>query len=89
MIEQIIEAIKKSDIALIGHIRVDDTGPEEDYFYAEFYYQIDDRIDRMDKDVEDSILSILGEDYGVNVNRLDEYANGYAYYCVTIDKILE
>jgi len=88
MIEKIIEAIKQSDIALIGHFRVDNSCSEEDYFYSEFYYQIDDRIDRTDKEVEDSIKAILGEDYGVVVNRLDTYLNGYGYYCVTIDKML-
>lgn len=93
-----IDAIKKSDKALDGNITVDteiiNTKDDYDYdvkeedlgIYFEYKYQIDDRIERMDEDVVDSMKKILGEEYGVSIDRLDAYPNGYAYYSITIDK---
>ena len=84
--EFFIEAIKKSEKALFGVISLDDSFVDEDGLYFRFSYQIDDRIDRMDDDVKQSIQYIIGEDYGVIVSRVDAYPNGYASYRVTIDK---
>lgn len=87
-IEFFIDAIKKSDEAIYGEIEVDseEIDKSEDYFYFEFNYQIDDRIERMDKDVIASMKKILGEDYGVSINRLDAFPNGYASYSIKIDR---
>ena len=83
-----IEAIKKSEPSLYGDISLDDNDwwIDDGGLYFEFYYKIDDRIDRMDSEVEVSIQNILGDEYGVSVNRIDAYPNGYAYYSVVIDK---
>lgn len=92
------DAIKKSDEALDGEIeiKVETIETKEDYdfdiseeelgIYFEYRYQIDDRIERMDKDVVAKMKKILGPDYGVSISRLDAYSNGYAYYSITIDK---
>jgi len=92
------DAIKKSDKALIGKIEIDTESIEtkEDYdypisedelgIYFRYKYSIDDRIERMDNDVVKSIKKQIGEEYGVDIDRLDAYPNGTAYYAVTIDK---
>jgi hypothetical protein len=91
-------AIKKSDKALVGEIDIDTESVEtkEDYdypvsedelgIYFRYKYQIDDRIERMDDEVVNKMKKILGPDYGVSIDRLDAYPNGYAYYSITIDK---
>jgi hypothetical protein len=83
-----VEAIKKSEPSLYGDIDFDeeDGWVEDDELYFRFTYQIDDRVDRMDSEVEVSIQNIIGDEYGVIVDRLDAYPNGYAYYKVVIDK---
>ena len=84
--EFFLEAIKKSEPGLYGEITFEDGFVDDDGIYFEFSYQIDDRIDRMDYDVENSMQNILGDEYGVDVRRLDAYPNGYAYYKIIIDK---
>lgn len=92
------DAIKKSDEALVGEITIKaetietkedydfDISEEELGIYFEYRYQIDDRIERMDEDVVVEMQKILGPDYGVSINRLDAFPNGYAAYSIKIDK---
>lgn len=63
------------------------TDIDEEYgsIYFTFEYQIDDRVSRSDEDVELNIKKILGSDYGVSVDRMDAFPNGYASYKITID----
>ena len=84
-----IKAIIKADIALVTEIEIQTLTIEDAYLYAELSYQIDDRIERMDNDVKKAIEKELGKDYGVSIDRLDAFPNGYASYNVTIDKELE
>jgi len=60
----------------------------EDGFYVKFDYQIDDRNDNRgyDEDIKKKIEKKLGPLYSVDVNRMDAYPNGYAYYVTTIYK---
>lgn len=93
-----IDAIKKSDPALIGNIEIDSEiiDTEEDYdipvkpedlgIYFCYKYSKDDRIERLDKQVVESMKKILGDTYGVSIDRLDAYPDGTAYYAITIDK---
>lgn len=92
------DAIKKSDEALIGKIEIDtetiNTKEDYDYdisedelgIYFRYKYSIDDRIERMDDDVVKLIKKKIGKGYGVNIDRLDAFPDGTAYYSVTIDK---
>lgn len=93
-----IDAIKKCDVALDGEIEIDsetiDTQEDYDYdvkeedlgIYFRYKYQIDDRMERMDNEVIEAMKKELGEEYGIGIDRLDAYPNGYAYYAITIDK---
>ncbi len=93
-----IGAIKTSDPALIGEISIDSENieTEEDYdipvapedlgIYFRYKYSIDDRIERMNDEVVKSIKKLIGDDYGVSIDRLDAYPDGTAYYAITIDK---
>jgi hypothetical protein len=74
---------------LYGEITLEDGYVDEDGIYFEFSYQIDDRVDRVDRmdyEVENSLQNILGDEYGVDVRRIDDYPNGYAYYKIYIDQ---
>ena len=86
-IEIIIDAIKLAEgsslVFDIENTYKSDDGP---YFYTEFEYQVDDRIPRIDKDIETVIEKKLGEGYGVIVQREDAFPNGYAAYKVIIDR---
>lgn len=84
--EELIALVKKHEPALVGSIDVKHYDNEDDEFYCQLSYQIDDRIGRMDSEVKNGISAELGDDYGVSVNRMDAYPNGYAHYHVTIDK---
>lgn len=81
--ENLIALIKKHDPAVVFDIDV--KYYEADPLYAELAYQIDDRIERMDKDVKDALKAELGKDYYASVERMDAFPNGYAYYKVTIE----
>jgi|TARA_R110000824_G_scaffold105368_5_gene249318 hypothetical protein len=83
-------AIKKSDEALVFDIEINESSIEdgedgEEFIYFEFLYQIDDRIDRDDNDVKVAIKKEIGDKYGVSIDRMDAFTNGYAAYKVTID----
>lgn len=80
-----IKAIKKADKAVVFKIENTECDVDEDGVYFEFDYQIDDRKSRLDSDVEDKIKKIIGDGYGVSVDRKDAFPNGYAAYTVTID----
>jgi hypothetical protein len=71
-----MEAIKKSDEAIIGKIEIDseEINTPEDYdvpmkleecgIYFRYKYSIDDRVERMDETVVESMNKILGKKYG-------------------------
>lgn len=84
------DAIKKSDEGLaFNDIEVAESSieveGEDEFVYFEFVYQVDGRIDRDDSDVKDAIQKEIGDDYGVVVECMDVFPNGYAAYKVTID----
>jgi hypothetical protein len=85
------DAIKKSDEALVYDIQVEHSSIEEEdgegYVYFDLAYQIDDRIERLDSEVQDNIQKILGDNFGVLIDRVDAFPNGYAAYRITIDTI--
>lgn len=84
--KKFVDAIKKSDISIVYEIEVSYFDIDGEDIYFDFEYQIDDRVERLDSDVEDNIKNILGEDYYASVKRLDAFPNGYASYKVTIEK---
>ena len=79
------KAIKKSDKALVFDIENTECAIDEDGVYFEFDYQIDDRKNRLDTDVVLNIKKWIGDEYGVSINRVDVFPNGYAAYTITID----
>ena len=79
------DAIKKSDNSIVFEIENTGCVIDDDGIYFKFDYQIDDRIKRMDGDVESNIKKIIGDKYGVSVSRNDAFPNGYAAYTITID----
>lgn len=82
-----IDAIKKSDIAIVHDVTNTEYYFEEGFgVYCEFEYQIDDRIERMDSEVSTKMKEIIGAQYGVSLDRVDAFPNGYAAYKLTIDE---
>lgn len=88
----IVKLIVKYDdgLAFNNVDMTDDTSEIEEgteYLYAEFTYQIDDRNnDRgSDKDIMKNLRKVLGSKYGVTLDRVDAFPNGYAAYKLTID----
>jgi hypothetical protein len=79
------DAIKKSDIAIVFEIDNTSSFIYTTGIFFQFKYQIDDRIDRMDNDVETNIQKIIGDEYGVSVDRTNAFPNGYAAYTITIN----
>lgn len=79
------DAIKESDKAIVFEVKNTECDIYDEGIYFEFDYQIDDRIERMDNDVESNIQKIIGDNYGVSISRNDAFPNGYAAYTVTID----
>lgn len=84
--QELIALVTKHESALVYYVEVKHYDNEDDEFYCQLSYQIDDRKGRMDSEVKNAIQAELGDDYGVSVNRMDAYPNGYAHYHVTIDK---
>jgi hypothetical protein len=79
------DAIKKSDSAIVFKIENRVSDIEDDHIYFLFDYQIDDRKRKIDEDVKLNMKKILGDKYGVSVDRVDAFPNGYAAYTVVID----
>lgn len=80
-------AIKKSDEAIVFKIKNTECDISDEGIYFEFDYQIDDKIERLDSEVESKIQNILGDQYGVSISRNDAFPNGYASYTITIDAL--
>ena len=88
--EELISIIEKCESKTIFALEnvcfeLDENGD----FYSQFDYQIDDRDEQRDleTEIEKKIQSMLGDGQcSVNVERMDAFPNGYAYYKTTISK---
>jgi len=93
----VISLIDKYDEALVGDSYTSEYDCESEGYegvYAEFNYQIDDRIDdNGGRDYEDIISENIAKDlkkeygitFGVSLDRRDAFPNGYASYILTVD----
>jgi len=86
------KAIEKSDVALIKKYGIE---TEESDFDEEFgacfvfSYQIDDRIERMDKEVKEKMMKIMAKDKcHVSLDRADAYPDGTAFYKMNVEQEL-
>jgi len=86
--KRFIDIIKKCDKGLVYDIDVSYSNYDGDDVYCELSYQIDDRIDNRgsDNNVRLLIKNELGDSFGVSVDRMDAFPNGYDSYKVTIDQ---
>lgn len=66
----------------------------DESLYAEFDYQIDDRVDESGqrddekiicKNIEKALIDEFDKKFGASLNRNDAYPNGYASYTLTVD----
>jgi len=88
LIRKYDDALAFDDIQMTEYTLDIDDG--EELIYAEFTYQIDDRIDDnggrdSDVDIIKHIINDIGDKFGVDLNRMDAFPNGYATYKLTID----
>lgn len=85
-IKLFVDAIKKSDEGMVFDIHIGECDIDEDGIYFEFKYQVDDRIDRRsNNEIKADIQKIIGDSYGVDIDCVDSFINGYSAYKVTID----